>query len=223
MFRKRMRLFSLSRCLRARAGLLLATLLLAPLAVQAQPNAPNCCNVPGSNCQTEADWIQGFYDYVYYQCQPQAHASGLGGSGAAGPGGAQGLGGPKNSGGGGAQGLGGPENSGGGGAPVVQPMQQNQNARGFQGPVSNPVQQRNNIPLENPTSFDATEPEEFPLTLVEPENRKPPTSPVGEMLDLANQGLLPNSNPDQEHLPDMQRCSTKPWTSWHLRNCAYSN
>ena len=29
----------------------------------------NCCHIPGSNCQTENEWIQGYYDGVNGLCQ----------------------------------------------------------------------------------------------------------------------------------------------------------
>jgi hypothetical protein len=34
----------------------------------------NCCHIPGSNCQTETEWIQGYYDGVHGRCQTSTAA-----------------------------------------------------------------------------------------------------------------------------------------------------
>jgi hypothetical protein len=50
--------------------LLLLGLLLSPLAAQPPGIGDNCCHLPGRNCQSDHEWIQGYYEFAFWQCQP---------------------------------------------------------------------------------------------------------------------------------------------------------
>lgn len=48
---------------------------LITLVAGAQDIGNNCCNLPGRNCQTYGDWVAGYYEKVYHQCQAPAQSS----------------------------------------------------------------------------------------------------------------------------------------------------
>lgn len=151
--------------------LIILAIPLVALVAGAQDVGNNCCNLPGRNCQTNGEWIAGYYEYVYHQCQPPAQSSPSSASG-------------------------------------TSHQNQNRNAKG--GPTQNWDAQGDQAPNQN----RAAQGDQSTSTT-------PSASPVREMLDAAERGELPEDLTDeQESLNDMRRCSTRPWTRWHLHNCA---